>query len=179
MKGLAMLERRFSIWAVLIVLLSESCATSVPSPRLEQLDSLSSAPQPGSRHLIVHGFHEAPFTVAETRKALEASKLIVFQLSEIPQVPRLEVVMTVVTYACAVKPGLPQGQTRVLINQRPVAQWSFAYPDQGKSYRTTIDIDPKVFRIGENQLEVIGYRCSYGNFEVVRFHGLALATKGS
>jgi hypothetical protein len=174
-----MRDRRSTISVLLAVLLSASCATSAPSPRLEQLGSVSSAPQPGSRHLVVHGFGQAPFTVAETRKALEAHKFIAFQLSEIPQAPQLEVVMTVVTYACAVKPGLPQGQTRVLINNRPVAQWSFAYADQGKSYQTTIDIDPTLLRIGENRLEVIGYRCSYGNFEVVRFHGIALAAKGS
>ncbi len=152
-----------------------SCAASAPSPKLEPVHSASTVPQHGDRDLVVHGLHQEPFTVAETRHALQAHKLITFELSKVPEAARLEVVMTVITYACATKPGLPQGQTSVLINQRAVAQWSFAYDDQGKSYRTAIDIDPKLLRVGENKLEVVGYRCSYGNFEVVRFHGIALA----
>jgi len=80
-----------------------------------------------------------------------------------------------VIYACAIKPGLPQGQTDVLINQRPVAHWSFNYDDQGKSYRTTVEVDPKLLRVGENKLEVVGSRCRLGNFEVVRFNGITLA----
>lgn len=115
--------------------------------------------------------------VAESRGSVQAYKLLTFDLSEIPKATRLELVMTAVTYACALKPGLPQGQTHVRINEQPVAYFSFSYDDQGKSYRTAFDVDPKLFRVGQNKLEVIGYRCLYGNFEVVRFNGIALANK--
>jgi hypothetical protein len=72
------------------------------------------------------------------------------------------------------KPGLPQGRTQVVINQQPVAFWSFGFNDNGNSYKTAIDIDPKVLRVGSNKLEVVGFRCNYGNFEVVRFNGIGL-----
>ncbi len=82
--------------------------------------------------------------------------------------------MTVVTYACAIKPNNPQGRTDVLINQKPIAHWSFSYDDQGKSYRTTVDVDPKLLRVGENKLEVVGSRCRFGKFEVVKFNAITL-----
>jgi hypothetical protein len=162
------------VFTALFVALLPVSASSAPSPKLELIQADSSMPQHGDGHLVVHGLNEKPFRVAESRAALQAHKLITLELSEIPKAPRLEVIMTVVTYACATKPGLPQGQTRILINRKAVAEWSFAYRDQGKSYRTAFDIDPKLLRVGENKLEIIGYRCSYGNFEVVRFHGIAL-----
>ena len=147
---------------------------SAASPKLELIQPDGPAPQYGGGHLVVHGLTEEPITVAESRKAVQAHQLITFELTEIPKAPRLEAVMTVVTYACALKPGLPQGQTRILINRKAVADWSFAYSDNGKSYRTAFDIDPKLLRVGENKLEIVGYRCSYGNLDVVRFHGIAL-----
>ena len=156
-----------------LVMVLASCGP--PSPRLELIQPGSSMTERGPRHVVLHGLTQEPFKVAENRASVQAYKLITFNLTKVPTATRLDIVMTVVTYACATKPGLPQGRTDVLINQQPVAYWSFSYGDQGKSYRTAIDVDPKVLRVGENTLEVVGSRCQLGNFEVVRFNGMTLA----
>lgn len=160
---------------VILVLTLASCGLVPPSPKLELVSAGPPVTQEHGRQVVLHDLKHSPFTVAEARGSVQAYKLIPFNVSEVPKTPKLDILMTVVTYACAIKPGLPQGQTRVLVNQTPVAQWSFAYEDQGKTYRTLIDIDPKLLKIGENRLEVVGERCSLGNFEVVRFNGIALA----
>lgn len=156
-----------------LVIVLASCGS--PSPKLELIQPGSSVTQQEPGHVVLHDLKEKPFTVAETRASVQAYKLITFNLAEVPKAAQLNIVMTVVTYACAIKPGLPQGQTEILINQQPLAHWSFSYDDQGKSYRTTVGVDPKLLRVGENKLEVVGSRCRLGNFEVVRFNGITLA----
>lgn len=156
-----------------LVIVLASCGS--PSPKLELIQPGSSMPQQGAGHLVLHDLKQEPFTVAENRRSVQAYKLITFNLAEVPKAARLDIVMTVVTYACAIKPGLPQGQTDVRINEQPAAHWSFNYDDQGKSYRTTVEVDPKLLRVGENKLEVVGSRCQLGNFEVVRFNSITLA----
>ncbi|MFQ5882699.1 MAG: hypothetical protein ACE5I9_09550 [Candidatus Methylomirabilales bacterium] len=150
-----------------------SCASLPPSPKLEAVTPGTSLAQEG--RLVIHGLSHEPFVIAENRTAAQAYKLLSFQLSQIPNAAKLEVIMTVKTYACGLKPGLPQGETHFLINQHPVTFFSFDYDDNGKTYRTVIDLDPKLLRVGQNKLEVVGQRCLYGFFEVVRFNGIALA----
>lgn len=146
---------------------------SVPSPKLELIDPDAKVTQ--QNRIVIHGLEQEPFSVAEDRKSLQAYRLITFDLPEVPKTAKLELVMTVVSYACGVKPGLPQGQTNISVNQKPVAYFSFSYLDQGQSYRTSVDVDPTFLRVGQNQLEIVGSRCKYGFFEVVRFNGIALA----
>lgn len=146
---------------------------SVPSPKLEVIDPDTKVTQ--QDRIIVHGLQQEPFSVAEDRRSLQAYKLLTFDLPEVPKTAKLELLMTVVSYACGLKPSLPQGETYIKVNQGPVAYFSFSYHDQGKSYRTSVDVDPTLLRVGQNQLEIVGSRCQYGFFEVVRFNGIALA----
>ncbi len=162
----------FSVSAALVIIFASH---AFPSPELELIPPGSPLAQQGEGHLVLHDLKQEPFAVSERRKSVSAYKLITFDLAEVPKAPRLDIVLTVVTYACAIKPGLPQGHTRMLINQKPVAEWSFSYDDQGKSYRTTIDVEPQLLRVGKNKLEVVGSPCRLGNFEVVKFHGITLS----
>lgn len=164
------MKTRVVVSGVAVLLIS--CALP-PSPKLERIGA--DTPLVQKNQVVIQSLDRAPFTVAEKRNSVQAHKAITFDLTEIPKSARLEAAMTVVMYACAAKPGLPQGQTHVLINQHQVAYWSFSHSDNGNSYRTAIDIDPKILRVGQNKLEVVGYRCSYGNFEVVRFNAIGLA----
>ena len=148
-----------------------------PSPELRPIDLTQAVPFSPKGDVIVHDVQQEPFSVAEKRGALQAHKLISFELSAVPEAPRIEVALTVVQYACGLKPGLPQGKTRVLINDEAVAQWSFSIADNGRSYETDFPVDPKLLRVGKNDLEIVGERCTYGNFEIVRFHGIATASK--
>jgi hypothetical protein len=158
--------------ALLVVSLPASGA-SAQSPKLEAVQPDAPTPRYGDRHLIIHGLSAEPFTVAEWTRAGAAQQVLMFDLAEIPNAPRLEVFMTVVMVACGLMPG-PLGTTSVLVNGKAVAEWSFATGDIGKSYRTNLDIDPKLLRLGKNKLEIVGYRCARGKFDVVRFHGIAL-----
>lgn len=151
-----------------------SCSIT-PSPELEPIVLGRSVDLKGQgRTVVLHDLQQPPFLVAENRKGTVAYKALTFELSEVPKTAHLDILMTVVTYACATKPGLPQGRTNVQVNQQPVASWSFGYADQGKSYRTRIDLDAKSLRVGQNKLEIVGSVCLFGNFEVVRFNGIAL-----
>ncbi len=150
-----------------------SCAFLPPSPKLEAVTPGTSLAQEG--RLVIHGHSQEPLWVAKHRGDAQAYKLLSFQLSQIPNAAKLEVILTVKTYACGRKPGLPRGETEVLINRHLVTSFSFNYDDNGKTYRTVIDIDPKALRVGQNELEVVGERCLWGFFEEVRFNGIALA----
>lgn len=163
-----------AILAALLVVSLAGSGASAQSPKLEAVQPDAPTPRYGDRDLIIHGLSAKPFTVAEWQRAGgQAQQVLMFDLAEIPNAPRLEVFMTVVGVACGTIPG-PLALTSVLVNGKAVAEWSFEWVNVGKSYRTNIDIDPKLLRLGKNKLEIVGYRCARGKFDVVRFHGIAL-----
>ena len=163
-----------AILAALLVVSLAGSGASAESPKLEAVQPDAPTPGYGDTDLIIHGLSAKPFTVAQWQKATgRAQQVLMFDLAEIPNAPRLEVFMTVVGVACGIMPG-PLALTSVLVNGKAVAEWSFEWVNVGKSYRTNIDIDPKLLRLGKNKLEVVGRQCARGKFDVVRFHGIAL-----
>lgn len=158
---------------VVVVSIVGACATAM-GPRLQT--SRPGATLPGDAIVTIQDPSKPAFVVAADRFKGPAYQMMEFDLKTVPPAPRLDVLIHVVTYSCGLKPGLPQGKTVVTVNQQPVTQFSFGVTDNGMFYQTSIDIDPKVLRVGTNRLEVTGYQCQYGFFEVTRFNGIALSS---
>jgi hypothetical protein len=60
------------------------------------------------------------------------------------------------------------------LNHQPVTEFTLGPDRVGRAYRVSAELDVRLLRVGENVLQVVGAPCRLGNFEVVRFNGIAL-----
>ena len=96
-----------------------------------------------------------------------------FQLSEIPNPAKLEMLVTGISPACPL-PTQPQGSTELLVNGRQVKSFTLGPSGIGQTYRVMADIEPSMLKRGDNTLVIKGAPCTLGNFEVVKISDIVV-----
>src|SRR2546425_642358 len=96
-----------------------------------------------------------------------------FQLAEVPKTAKLEMIVSPLETACPLA-RQPQASTRISVNNQSVTKFTLGPDRLGQTHRVSAAIDVRLLRAGENVLQVSGAPCTLGNFEVVRFNGIAL-----
>src|SRR5213594_1311063 len=113
-------------------------------------------------------------TVADARVSPRLVSLeLPFQLAEAPKTAKLEMIVSPLEAACPLA-RLPQASTRISLNNQPVTEFTLGPDRLGRTHRVSAAVDVRLLRAGENVLQVSGAPCTLGNFEVVRFNGIAL-----
>ena len=113
-------------------------------------------------------------TVADARVRPRVVSLeLPFQLAEAPKTAKLEMIVSPLEAACPLA-RLPQASTRISLNNQPVTEFTLGPDRLGRTHRVSAAVDVRLLRAGENVLQVSGAPCTLGNFEVVRFNGIAL-----
>ena len=114
------------------------------------------------------------FTIADARlRPRVVSLALPFQLAEAPKTAKLEMIVSPLEAACPLA-RLPQASTRISLNNQPVTEFTLGPDRLGRTHRVSAAVDVRLLRAGENVLQVSGAPCTLGNFEVVRFNGIAL-----
>ena len=127
------------------------------------------------------GMEELPRLTGDTKVPLDSSVRIAssrmnpstiaatlaFQLAEIPNPAKLEMLVTGIDSACPL-PNLPQGSTDLLVNGHRVTSFTLGPSGIGHIYRVMADLEPSMLKRGDNTLVLKGLPCTLGNFEVVK-----------
>ena len=146
---------------VLGVVFTFGCSTG----RMEQVADMGELPRqtadmkvPLDRPLQIASARKDPSTIAAT---------LPFQLVEIPNPAKLEMLVTGISPACPLLTN-PQGSTELLVNGRQVTSFTLGPSGVGHTYRVMADLEPSMLKRGDNTLVLKGAPCKLGNFEVVK-----------
>jgi len=117
---------------------------------------------------------DSPVQIASARKGPSTiAATLAFQLAEIPNPAKLEMLVTGIASACPLR-DQPQGSTELLVNGRRVNSFTLGPSGVGHTSRVMADLEPSALKRGDNTLVLKGAPCTLGNFEVVKISDIVV-----